>query len=99
MKRKVAEALNATFKVFYEAQTKFLVHIVRNSMASKTVYDISERLRYKFKKHPFVYLVDDLLGAFSQISQNVLYVEDVRSYIHYKIESIGGARAPRQAKG
>lgn len=51
--------------------------------------DISDRPRYKFKKHPFVSLIDDPLGEFSQILQNVLHIEDVRSYIHCKFKSVG----------
>ena len=57
-------------------------------MESSIVYDISEKLRYKFKKHPFVYLLDDHLGMLSQVLLNVLHIEDIRSYIHWKFESI-----------
>lgn len=46
-------------------------------MASQKIFDVIEILRYKFKKHPFVSLVDDPLGTFSQIPQNVLHTEDV----------------------
>ena len=41
------------------------------------------------KSYPYISLVDDPLGAFSQVLNNVLHVEDIRGYIHYKIESIG----------
>ena len=54
-------------------------------MATQEVFDISDRPRYTFKKHPFVSLLDDLAGAFLQMSKNVIHVEDIRSYIHYKI--------------
>ena len=57
-------------------------------MENPILCDVSERPRYKFKKHPFVSLIDDPLGAFSEILPNMLHVEDVRSYIHYKFESI-----------
>lgn len=53
------------------------------------MYDLSEKTRYTFKKHPFVSFLDDPLGAFSKVLKNVLHVEDIRSYIHCKIESIG----------
>ena len=33
--------------------------------------------------------MDDPLGAFLQVPENVLHVEDIRSYIHCKIKSIG----------
>ena len=53
------------------------------------MFDISDRPRYTFKKHPFVSLLDDYIGAFLQVPKNVLHVKDIRSYIHYKIERIG----------
>ena len=58
-------------------------------MESQTICDVSERPRYKLNKHPFVSLIDYPLGAFSQIQPNVLHIEDVRSYMHSKFESIG----------
>ena len=54
-------------------------------MARQEVFNVSNRPRYNFKKHPFVSLLDDPIGAFSQVSKIVLYVEDIRGYIHYKI--------------
>lgn len=58
-------------------------------MVGQLVCDVSDRPRYKFKKHLFVSLIDDLLGVFSQIPQNVLHVEDIKRYIHYKFGIIG----------
>ena len=58
-------------------------------MESQSICDVNERPRYKFKKHPFVSLIDDPLGAFSQILPNVLHIEDIKSYIHCKFESVG----------
>ena len=34
-------------------------------------------------------MVDDPLGTFSRVSENVLHVEDIRRYIHCNMESIG----------
>lgn len=51
-------------------------------MENPTVYDVSEIPRYKFKKHSFISLVDDPQGAFLQVLENVLHVEDIRSYIY-----------------
>ena len=34
-------------------------------------------------------MVDDPLGAFLCVLENVLHVEDIRGYIHHKMESIG----------
>ena len=59
------------------------------SVVSSIVNDISDRQRYKFNKHPFVSMFDDPLGAFSQVPSNVLHVEDIRSYIYCKMETIG----------
>ena len=58
-------------------------------MYSQNVCDVSDRPWYVFKKHLFVSLLEDPLGAFLQVLENVLQVEVVKSYIHCKIESIG----------
>ena len=58
-------------------------------METQGVFDINDRPRYDFKKHPFISLLDDPIGAFLQVPKNVLHVEDIRSYIHCKIENIG----------
>ena len=50
---------------------------------------MSDRPWYEFKKHLFVSLLDDPLGAFLKVLENVLHVEDIRIYIHCKIYSIG----------
>ena len=60
-------------------------------MANQGVCSISDRPRYNFKSYPFISLVDDPVGAFSCIPDNILHVEDIRGYIHYKMESIGDA--------
>ena len=57
-------------------------------MATQEVFDISDRPRYTFKKHPFVSLLDDPIRAFPQVPKNILIFKDIRSYVHYKIESI-----------
>ena len=58
-------------------------------MASQTIYGVSERSRCVFKKHSFDSLMDNPLGVFLQVLENVLYVEDIKIYIHCMIESIG----------
>ena len=60
-------------------------------MVSQGVFSISDRSRYNFKSYPFISLVDDPVGAFSCIPDNILHVEDICGYIHYKMESIGDA--------
>lgn len=57
-------------------------------MENPTIYDVSERPRYKFKKYHYVSMEYDPLEAFSKVSHNVLHVEDVRAYIYYKFQNI-----------
>ena len=52
------------------------------------MHDVCDKPRYEFKKHPFISVLDDPIGTFSQVLENVLHVEDIRNYIHFKIESI-----------
>ena len=65
-------------------------------MAREEVFNVSNRPRYNFKKHPFVSLLDDPIGAFFQVLKNVLHVKDIRGYIHYKIESIGDTKIHKE---
>lgn len=51
--------------------------------------DITEMTRSKFKRHPLKSMENDPAGALSSVSYGVLHVEDVRSYIHYKLEGLG----------
>ena len=53
------------------------------------MYDVSDRPWYLFKKHLFISLLDDPFGTFLQVLKNVIHVEDIKSCIHCKIESIG----------
>lgn len=53
------------------------------------LHGIMEKPRYKFKKSSIANLEDDLAGAFLQIPNEALIVEDVRSYIHCKFETVG----------
>ena len=65
-------------------------------MTSQEVYDVSDKNRYTFKRHPFISFLDDTIGAFSKVPKNVLHVEDIRSYIHCKFESIGDAKIHKE---
>ena len=58
-------------------------------MDNLTIINVSKRLRYVFKKHMFTSQFDDPLGVFLQVPENILHIEDIRSHIHYKFESIG----------
>jgi len=46
------------------------------------LHDIMKNLRYKSKKNSKEILEYDPVGAFSQITDGVLVVEDVRYHIH-----------------
>ena len=55
------KALKYEIKVFFE----FVEHIFGNG--NTRVFDINDRPIYKFKKHPFISLLDDPIGAFLQV--------------------------------
>ena len=65
-------------------------------METQEVFDISDRPRYNFKKHPFISLLDDPIGTFLQVLENFLHVKDIRSYIYCKIESIGDTKIHKE---
>lgn len=50
-------------------------------MENPTSSDVNQRPRYVFKRNPFISQVYDPFGAFSQVPENVLHVEDIKSYI------------------
>lgn len=59
------------------------------------MYDVNEMTRYKFKRHPYKSMKEDPEGALSQTPHGVLHVEDIRAYIHSKMEIIGNAQIIR----
>ena len=61
-------------------------------MNPSLLHDIMEKPRYKIKRNSIVNLEDDSKGAFSQIPNGVVIVEDVRSYMHYQFETLGITR-------
>lgn len=58
-------------------------------MATPIVFDIAEKKRYVFKRHPFKSTLDDLKGAFSCTPMDVMHVEDICAYIYCKKDPIG----------
>ena len=58
-------------------------------MARQEVFNVNDQPRYNFKSYPYISLLDDPLSTFSKVLEDVLHVQDIRGYIHYKIESIG----------
>ena len=65
-------------------------------MERQEVYNVSYRPRYNFKKHPFVSLLDDPIGAFLHVSKKILHVKDIRGYVHCKIERIGDSEIHKE---
>ena len=64
-------------------------------MEKQEVFSVNDQPRYNFKSYPYISLLDDPLGTFSQVLKNVLHIEDIRGYINYKIESIGDSNIHR----
>lgn len=54
-----------------------------------TVVEVKDRPRPIFKQYPHVATLEDSVGAFSHVPEGVVYVEDVRAYIHCHIEDLG----------
>ena len=48
-------------------------------MATPIVFDVAEKKRYVFKKHPFNSTLDYLEVAFSRTPMGVMHVEDIRA--------------------
>ena len=65
-------------------------------MARQEVFNVSNRPRYNFKKHPFISFLDDPIGAFLQVPKNVLHIKDIRGYSHCNIESIGDSKIHKE---
>lgn len=57
-------------------------------MATPTMFDVSKRKRYIFKKHPFKLVLDDLEGAFYRAPMGVMHVEDICAYIYWMKEPV-----------
>ena len=57
-------------------------------MARQELFSINDQPRYNFKSYPYISLLDDPLGMFRKVLENMLHVEDKTGYIHCKIESI-----------
>lgn len=58
-------------------------------MATLVIFDVAERKRYVFKKHPFKSTLDDLEGAFSRTPMGIMHVEDIHAYVYCKKEPVG----------
>lgn len=58
-------------------------------MDTPYLVDVTVRPHPEFKRHPFKSIETDPVRAPSGVPYGVLHVEDVRSYIHYKLEDLG----------
>lgn len=58
-------------------------------VATPIFVDIKDHPHPVFKQCPKIVKVNDSIGAFSRVPGRVLYVKDVRAYIHYNLEDLG----------
>lgn len=58
-------------------------------IANLTIFEVKDRLRPIFKEVPLIAKKEDSTGAFSKIPDGMMYVEDVRAYIHCILEDLG----------
>lgn len=58
-------------------------------IANPTIVEFKDHPRPIFKWYPHVAMNEDLVGVFSHILEGVVYVEDVRVYIHCNIDDLG----------
>lgn len=58
-------------------------------MDTPHIVDFTVRARPKFKRHPHKSTETDPVGTLSSVPYGVLHMEDVRSYIHCKLEDLG----------
>lgn len=60
-------------------------------VATPIMVDIKDCPRPEFKQCPQITKVDDSISAFSKVLDGVLYVKDVRAYIHCTLEDLGSS--------
>lgn len=58
-------------------------------IANPTVVEVKDRPMPIFKPCPHIFTLDDSVGAFSRVPEGIVYVEDVRAYIHCHIKDMG----------
>lgn len=59
-----------------------------NFIANPTAVQVKDHPRTIFKWCPHIATLDDSVGSFSHVLEGVVYVEDVRDYIHLHIEDL-----------
>lgn len=58
-------------------------------IANSTIVEVKDRPRPIFNPCLHIATLDDLVGSFSHVPGGVVYVEDIRAYIHCHIEDLG----------
>lgn len=58
-------------------------------IANPTIVKVKDRLRPIFKEVPQIAKKEHSVGAFSRVPDDMMYVEDVRAYIHCTLEDLG----------
>lgn len=54
-----------------------------------TIVEVKDHPRPNLKQCPHITTLDDSVGAFSCVLEGVVYVENIRAYIHCHIEDLG----------
>lgn len=58
-------------------------------IVNPTIVEVKDRLRPIFKEVPQIAMKEDSTSAFLRVPDDVVYVEDVRAYIHCTLEDLG----------
>lgn len=58
-------------------------------VANLTIVEVKDHPKPIFKRYPHVVTLDDSVGSISRVLEGVMYVEEVRAYIHCHIEDLG----------
>lgn len=57
-------------------------------ITNPAIIKVKDRLRPVFKEVPQIAKKEDSAGAFCRVPEGVMYVEDVREYIHCTLEDL-----------
>lgn len=58
-------------------------------IANMTIVEVKDRLRPVLKEVPKIAKKEDSTRVFSRVPEGVMYLEDVRAYIHCTLEDLG----------
>lgn len=60
-------------------------------VANPTIIEVKDHPKPIFKWYLHAATLDNSIGTFFHVLEGVVYVKDVRSYIHYHIEDLGNS--------